>query len=163
MASSYDKSSFHKETAHVVSESDGYVWLSSITRSGCHSCDANQVCGTGLLSHLFGRRRFYLKVKNTLGVKAGDDVLISIPERSLLMASLLLYLFPVFAMFVTAVIAQSMLMSEAWVVLWSIFGLLAGFAVARLLCKRLETGATSQITLLAKVEPNMVLQIEQPT
>ena len=163
MAPSNDNSSFHKETAHVVSESDGYVWLSSITRSGCHSCEANQVCGTGLLSHLFGRRRFYLKVKNTLGVVAGDDVLISIPERSLLMASLLLYLFPVFVMFLFAVIAQSLSLPELWVVVGSGFGLLAGFIVARLLCKRLETGATSQITMLAKVEPNMMLQMQQPS
>lgn len=163
MVSSYDKPSFHKETAHVVSESDGYVWLSSITRSGCHSCDANQVCGTGLLSHLFGRRRFYLKVKNSLGVKAGDNVLISIPERSLLFASMLLYMVPVVVMFVIAVIAQNMLMSEVWVVTLSIIGLLVGFVTARLLCKRLESQATSQITLLAKVEPNMVLQMEQPS
>ncbi len=45
-------------------------------------------------------------MENSLGVKAGEEVLIGIPESSMLKAAILVYLIPMFALIIGAIIGS---------------------------------------------------------
>ena len=71
-------------------------------RSGaCESCKARGGC-----SGLGGGRDARVWVTDTLGVGEGDEVLIAVPEGTVVRASLLLYLLPVLALLGGAVLGN---------------------------------------------------------
>lgn len=149
-----------KETALVVSIEGDYAWVEAKAKSGCGSCEINQSCGTGLLSQLFGRRAFHHRIKNTLNVEPGDTVVVTIPQGGLLLASLVIYSVPLIALFITAMLADSFSFPEWGIVLVGALGLGLGILVSRWLGKQLENSEKTQISMLCKLESNMVLQIE---
>ncbi len=149
-----------KETAVVVSVDGDYAWVEAKAKSGCGSCEVNQSCGTGLLSQLFGRRAFHHRIRNTLNVKPGDTVVVAIPQGGLLLASLVIYSVPLIALIITALLADSFSIPEWGVVLSGAVGLFFGVLVSRWLGKQLENSDKTQISMLCKLESNMVLQIE---
>ena len=60
--------------------------------SACASCEARHAC------HIHGNKEMIVEVANDLQAKAGDLVEISVPTRSFLRISLLVYLLPVLAL-----------------------------------------------------------------
>ena len=67
-------------------------------RSACGHCQARAGCGTSLLEGLLGRRAGDFWVKDPVGVRPGDQVVIGIAEAELRRASLLLYFLPIVAL-----------------------------------------------------------------
>ncbi len=149
-----------KEIAKVVAVDGAYVWVEAIAKSGCSSCEVNTSCGTGLLSKALGRRNFQLRLKTPVEVNVGDEVLVSIPQKGLMIASILMYLLPILTLFLFAVVGQVFEADEGTVIVAGFAGLLLGFFVSRLGARKLENAAITRITILSKINSNMVLQID---
>jgi sigma-E factor negative regulatory protein RseC len=99
------------ETGKVVAvESDG-LWVETIQKSACEVCVAEKGCGQKFLSKLAGKTtsiRVLLNSQSQKKYSVGQSVTIGIPEDVIVLASLLVYLVPIFA----AVAGASLVGSE---------------------------------------------------
>ena len=138
------------EAAKVVATEGAWAWLESVAKSGCSACSVNHSCGTGLLSRLLGRRSFYSCVKNTLDAKVGEQVIISIPERGLIAASLVLYVLPLCCFVVAAVLTQWLFGVEAATISVAMVALGVGFICAYGMARWLEGKAITRIIMVSK-------------
>ena len=88
------------ETGVVVAvESDG-LWVETIQKSACEVCVAEKGCGQKFLSKLAGKTVSIRVLRNKMSAEqysVGQSVTIGIPEDVIVMASLLVYLLPIFA------------------------------------------------------------------
>ncbi|MDB4261124.1 SoxR reducing system RseC family protein [Porticoccaceae bacterium] len=88
------------ETGVVVAvESDG-LWVETIQKSACEVCVAEKGCGQKFLSKLAGKTVSIRVLRNKMSTEqysVGQSVTIGIPEDVIVMASLLVYLLPIFA------------------------------------------------------------------
>lgn len=87
------------ETGTVVAvESDG-LWVETIQKSACEVCVAEKGCGQKFLSKLAGKTtsiRVLLNNQSQQKFSVGQSVTIGIPEDVIVLASLLVYLLPIF-------------------------------------------------------------------
>jgi len=74
-------------------------------KSACDSCSARSGCGQGTLSKLLSPEASHVQAIDKLDVSVGKEVVIGIPENTVLKSSLLMYLMPLVLMLVAAMIA----------------------------------------------------------
>lgn len=119
-----------EETGRVVDVCDRYAWITTEPRTGCNSCSVRGGCGTRVLAKVLGRRNAPVRVINTIGVAAGDRVVIGISESGLVRGSLAVYCVPLAGLFAGAVASSYLFAVIASVPadLASIPGAAAGFA-----------------------------------
>lgn len=116
-----------EEQGRVVAVEPGAVWVETVRKSTCSSCSVKAGCGQGLLEQLGASgRRGYVRAVSSLQLNVGDAVVIGVREDLLVRGSLLVYLLPLFGLFVAAVLAEQMALSEPWI----IFSALIGFLLA---------------------------------
>ena len=92
----------HRGIVHRV---DGGKAIVAIETAGCSSCGQGSSCGIGKMAS--GRPATMLKIPVSGDIKAGDFVLIGLPESKLTLSALLGYLFPAFAMLLGAWLGSS--------------------------------------------------------
>ncbi|MCZ6560926.1 MAG: SoxR reducing system RseC family protein [Gammaproteobacteria bacterium] len=95
-----------RERGCVVRIAGSFAWVSCESRAGCERCAQGKGCGGGLLSKLLGDRLFQLRVPAPDDIKVGDQVQLGISERALLGASCLVYLLPLFALLMGALLGD---------------------------------------------------------
>ena len=84
----------------VVQRIDGSKAVVAMETAGCSSCGQGSSCGIGKMAS--GRPATLLTIPVSGDIKAGDFVLIGLPESKLTLSALLGYLFPAFAMLLGA-------------------------------------------------------------
>ena len=104
--------------------------LVAIETAGCSSCGQGSSCGVGKMAA--GRPATLLTIPVSADIKAGDFVLIGLPESKLTLSALLGYLFPAFAMLAGAWLGASQEGSDGGTALGAIVGFLGALAIARL-------------------------------
>lgn len=92
------------ENGIVTQANQQTAWIKTIRSAACESCSEKDTCGT---SH-HGSQEMNLTLKNTLGVKKGDAVVIGIETKPMLILSFLLYVFPILLLVTGAVIGDSL-------------------------------------------------------
>lgn len=120
-----------EEQARVLVVGNGFALVETSSRSACGSCSSSSGCGTSLVAKLFGERSNRLHVSDAIGVAVGDLVVIGISDGTLIRASLLAYLWPLIALMLAALLAQSAGASEGLGALVGILGLCVGFWTTR--------------------------------
>lgn len=122
-----------EETVRVTRIEDSSIWIEAGRRSACASCSSRQSCSSGALTEAFSGKNVEMPVLNPGGLLplVGQQVVIGLEEGSLIKASLMLYLLPLIALIVFAVVAQGMGFSEGYQIIAGGGGLIAGFMVAR--------------------------------
>ncbi|MCY1286108.1 Protein RseC [compost metagenome] len=120
-----------EEAGRVVAVESGAVWVETLRKNTCSGCAANAGCGQGLMDKLgIGSRRGYVRALCDLRLAVGDGVVIGVREDLLVRAALLVYLLPLLAFFVFAVVADRLALAEPLIILSGLGGfVLAGFAV----------------------------------
>ncbi len=89
------------EEEAIVSQIKNYqVWVKTLQASSCGKCTQSSGCSTSLLEKYIPKRD--IPVDTDLSLSAGDKVLVGIDEGTLIKGSLLLYIVPLFAMFIGA-------------------------------------------------------------
>jgi sigma-E factor negative regulatory protein RseC len=82
-----------EETGTVVRADSENIWVETRAKSSCSHCGAHS-CSTSVIAKLFGNRRNLLRLPNTLQARPGQQVVIGIPDRVLVAASMRAYLLP---------------------------------------------------------------------
>jgi sigma-E factor negative regulatory protein RseC len=96
-----------EELATVIKVERDQVWVNPQISSGCGACMQKTSCTSSIVGRFFKPR--IIEVDSSFPLVVGDKVMVTIDESLLLNASLLLYLFPLLAMFMGAGIAEAVL------------------------------------------------------
>ncbi len=91
-----------EELALVVKVDQQRVWVASAQRVGCGGCSQKTGCTTQALAGVFKKKLVAVEVDSANRLNVGDTVVVAIDEGVLLLATLLLYLFPLIALFTGA-------------------------------------------------------------
>ncbi|BCK87082.1 protein RseC [Sideroxyarcus emersonii] len=81
-------------SAKVVSAGNGTALVEPNGESGCGGCKSRSACGVSGLGKYFSGNRKAIEVKCDAGVRAGDELQLSMDEGDMLKAGLLAYLLP---------------------------------------------------------------------
>ncbi len=119
-----------EQQAQVTQVKGDQVWMSVQRKSTCQHCQLSEGCGTGSLGRLIGYKNTQWVFPNKLGLKKGDKVILSIPDRSYLLGSALVYILPLFAFFICAVVVETLWHTEWLTVVLSLLSLGAGFLIS---------------------------------
>ncbi len=118
---------------------------------GCGHCASEGGCGSSSLSKLFcSHKPRHFKVSNEVRAKVGDEVQVSIPDGVLLRGAMKLYVLPLILLLLGGIAGVSMAGEsagrDACAATGAAFGLLLGFAFARLSTGGAQAVASSIIT-----------------
>jgi len=116
----------------VVATEPGFAWIECERRSGCGQCAGGDSCGVSSVARLFGEKRMRLRLRDTLGVHAGDAVVIGLSESGLVKAAAAAYLMPLAALIGAALVGAQWGQAQ-WI---PILTGLAGFGGGLWLVKR---------------------------
>jgi sigma-E factor negative regulatory protein RseC len=148
------------ETGRVVGIEDQALWVETIRRSTCGSCVAQKGCGQGLMNKVTDGRRNQLRV--LLGSLAADsfqlndEVEISIPERALIVGSMMVYLVPLFTMIAGMALAAQYRPGDVTAALGALSGFLMGMVVVRLHAMYIQNKPAFQATVVPKYVPSLI-------
>ncbi|TQV84990.1 SoxR reducing system RseC family protein [Aliikangiella coralliicola] len=117
-----------QETGLVTKIENDIVWVNTQSKLACSSCKVESTCGNAILEKYLSGKVFVSKIKNELGAKVGDEVIIEIPKASVTRASFIAYVIPLFGLIMGAVIGEYWLKSELASIAVSFFGLICGLA-----------------------------------
>lgn len=121
-----------EEPGRVIALEAGAVWVETLRKSTCSSCSANTGCGQGLMDKLgIGRNRGLVRALSDLNLQVGDSVVIGVREELLLRGAFLVYLLPLVCLFIAALFAQWLGLSEPLVILSGLAGLALAWLVVR--------------------------------
>ncbi|EKT55783.1 SoxR-reducing system protein RseC [Providencia sneebia] len=120
-----------KEWATVIHWHQGRAILRYGSSSGCGSCSARAACGSYALSKIGPNTEHQLEVAIEQPLAIGQKVEVGIPEGSLIRSAMLVYLTPLFGLFLVAALAQVAGLEQFWVALSGILGGFFGFFLAR--------------------------------
>ena len=123
------------ETGRVVAiESDAF-WVETVRNSSCGNCAGNDRCGHGLIAKMYGpvhhRVRVRLRDGDPPAPDIGEQVVIGLPEQSLLFGSLLVYLVPTLTLTAGAVMGSVLGGSDLAALSGAVVGLLSGLLATR--------------------------------
>ncbi|MGS2721899.1 SoxR reducing system RseC family protein [Paraglaciecola aestuariivivens] len=102
-------------------QSGQVIWVETQIKTTCGSCQAQNNCGTGAIAKVLGNKTQRLKFNYDKAVKIGQQVSLGVTEESLLKASMLMYLLPMFVLLCSAlagtlVLPTMGLTSELWII-----------------------------------------------
>lgn len=149
------------EVAEVISLDHDFALVVPLQQAGCGSCQAQTTCGTGILAKALGNKRQQIRLENSINAVVGDKVVVVVPERGLLIASSLIYLFPLITFFTIALIFNVFGLSESFQVIGGIAGLMSGFALAQIIAKLLNRKFLFSIRMVGFANENMTLHFER--
>lgn len=96
------------ETNGTVIRAEGaFVWVEVEAVNACTSCGSSG-CTTSVVARFFGLRRNQLRLRNRLGARIGQQVMVGIPERAALLTAFYAYIFPLLAMLAAVALAIGM-------------------------------------------------------
>jgi len=129
------------ETGQVVAIEPDCLWVETLSRSTCASCQTKQICGQSALAKwgaVPARSRVSLAGKDVTHVKLGDRVTIGIPEDVIARGSILIYLLPLVIMIIAAYLAQGQHWGDLFVALSALLGLATGALIVKFWSKQLN-------------------------
>lgn len=122
------------ETGRIVAIEPHGVWVETIQRSACGSCQAQKGCGHSALAK-FGvsasRLWVLLDGREPEQFSVGDEVRIGVPEEVIAGGSLFVYMLPLIAMIAAMLVAHNSQLGDGATVLCSLLGLFVGAAIVR--------------------------------
>ena len=122
------------ETGRVVAVESNAVWIEADRSAVCGKCAVRAGCGQGALSALLqsGKGRVRAISGETLTAAqcaVGDEVVIQVPEATVLGGTLLIYGFPLVFGAILSMLASNH--GDLWSAAAFAIGLLSGFAILR--------------------------------
>ncbi|MCW8355974.1 MAG: SoxR reducing system RseC family protein [Marinomonas sp.] len=120
-----------EETGKVLSIEDGFADVETIRTSSCTSCRARHGCGHHAIAQVSSANRMRMKAIDSLNVKVGQNVVVGIPEDTLLQASIWMYLIPLLGLVGGAIIPSIWGGESGIAVIFSIIGFAGGLWLAR--------------------------------
>ncbi len=88
-----------EELAQVFKVDKHRVWIISTQANACGGCTQKAACTTHAVSSVLKKKPVAVEVDSAIRLSVGDTVTVAIDEGLLLLASLLVYIFPLIALF----------------------------------------------------------------
>lgn len=149
-----------EETGRVTEVEPGYAWVETRRTSTCGSCAARGGCGTSVLSRVLGQRTARVKALDRVGASVGDEVVLGLDDGALLRGSLAVYMMPLVALILGAILAETVApqwgLGEGFVMFGGVAGLAAGLLWLRLFSRRAGTDSRYQAVILRRAAPSTV-------
>jgi sigma-E factor negative regulatory protein RseC len=125
-----------EEQARVAAVEQGLAQLVVEKQTACGTCAVKSGCGTSLLSTWLPKRQLVFRVKNDIGARPGDRVMLGLDEDVLQRSSILLYALPLAGLLLGAVAGEAAfpvvgLPAELGAVLTGLFGVTAALTYVR--------------------------------
>ncbi|MFQ3212104.1 SoxR reducing system RseC family protein [Candidatus Njordibacter sp. Uisw_039] len=122
-----------EQVAHVHAIDQTTVWLDTIRLSTCNSCSMKSGCGQRLMNQATDckRSRIELPLPQDMALNVGDEVVLGIPQKAFIKASLLTFAMPLMIMLAFASLAQWGALSEPAAVVAALLGLGLGLLLLR--------------------------------
>ncbi|RYY04427.1 MAG: transcriptional regulator [Gammaproteobacteria bacterium] len=122
------------ETGRVVAVEPKGLWVETIQRSACGSCQAQKGCGHSALAK-FGASASYLWVllegRDSGAYQIGNEVQIGVPEDIIVKGSMFVYMLPLFSMIAATLISHHYLLNDGLMAVSALLGLLLGAIIVR--------------------------------
>lgn len=117
-----------EEQAQVLDWHNGRALVRVDRSSACGSCKARAACGQGLAQSLSRTTKGHeLEVQCSTPLRAGDQVVLAIDENQLVQGAFLVYLLPLLALVVGAVLGQWLQAGEGLSIVLGFAGFAAAF------------------------------------
>lgn len=148
-----------REWATVVSWQDGIATLHSEMKTSCNSCSARKGCGSHMLNKLGPKNAHVMKIASAEPLTPGQRIEVGIEEKSLLSSAVLIYMTPLFGLFLCSGLFQMMFQSDLAAALGAALGGMGGFIVAKGISALLSKSTSFQPVILSVSLPPDVIQI----
>ncbi len=146
-----------EETAVVTRAAEGVAWVQTRRKTACGGCSLNKGCGVSVLEKMLGDRNTTLQVIDPLSVRPGDEVVIGIRESALVRGSVAIYIVPLLAMMLFAILGSAVvaplydgLSAEGSSILGGGVGLVVGFGWVSVFSRRIKRDLRYQPVILRK-------------
>lgn len=149
-----------KEWATVISWQDGLARVSCDVKASCSSCSSRAGCGSRVLNKLGPQTQHTISVPSTEPLVVGQKVELGISEGSLLTSAVLVYMTPLFGLFVMAALFQLLFGSDLAAFAGGVLGGVGGFLVARGLSPKLASREAWQPVIISVGLPPDLLRVE---
>jgi sigma-E factor negative regulatory protein RseC len=128
------------------------IYVNTLRKSTCSGCKASAGCGNALLENLFAGRNQSVRVLPAVGIQQGDEVIIGMHEGALLRGSFAVYSVPLLLMLVASTLVSLFIPSvtDGWVALAGLTGLLTGFAWLNIFSNKIHDDKRYQPVLIKK-------------
>lgn len=153
------------ETQGVVVHADERIaQIRTSRRSACGVCGSNDGCGVSSVVKAFDKAMVF-RVANTLGVSAGEQVIVGVGEQVLLRSSLVAYVLPLVFLIVGAIIGSAfapVAAKDAFSVAGAVIGVGLGFLGSKLWAPVIAANADFQPILLSRISnDNLIRMVER--
>ena len=127
------QNSMIEQAAHVQAIDQTSVWLDTLRLSTCNSCSMKSGCGQRLMNQATDckRSRIELPIPQYMTLNVGDEVVLGIPQKAFIKASVLTFAMPLVWMLACALLAQWLTLSEPATVVAALLGLGLGLLFLR--------------------------------
>jgi sigma-E factor negative regulatory protein RseC len=119
------------ETGRISAIEPGGLWVETLQRSACDTCQAQKGCGQRLLGARAGELWVLVDESRAKPYRVGDEVQVAIAEDVLVKSALLVYLLPLLVMMLFVMLVHNLDKSDGATALAALFGLLIGAAIVR--------------------------------
>ncbi len=145
-----------EESGRIVAVEDDCLWVETIQKTACGTCEAEKGCGTSVLGKYLSKTNFIrvlLEGRDCSNYRIGDTVKIGIAEDVVVKASLFIYLLPMIGLIGGAIIGDSLYGSDTSTLFGAILGLILGGGVVRVHAVSHRNDRRVQPVLLDGFEP----------
>lgn len=149
-----------EEEARVIAIDAQWALIAVEKTSSCGGCHANQSCGTRSIADYFNFKPPQIRVRNRIGAKAGDRVLVSVSDSTLVSVSLLMYIVPLLLMIAGAVFVRMLPIEhtgEGWQILAGLAGLAGGLLLVRSVSTRYFDGSSVRLERILRSSSRPVI------
>ncbi len=122
------------ETGRILAIESDSIWVETIQRSACGSCQAQKGCGHSALTKwgaTASRLRVLLEGRDPAQFQVGNQVQIGVPEEVIASGSLFIYLVPLLTMIAATFAAHHQKLGDGMSALSALAGLLLGAIIVR--------------------------------
>ncbi|WP_413110977.1 SoxR reducing system RseC family protein [Thaumasiovibrio sp. DFM-14] len=92
--------------ATVVAVESGCVTVSCEQKSSCGHCGSRDTCGSGIVSTAMPAKQHHIRIVTDETLSVGQWIEIGLPEQTVVRSAVLIYLLPLVAMLLGAVLGQ---------------------------------------------------------
>jgi len=149
-----------REWATVVAWRDGIATLHTEAKTSCNSCSARKGCGSHMLNKLGPKDAHVMEIASATPLQPGQRIELGIKESSLLGSALLVYMTPLFGLFLLAGLFQALFHSDLASACGALLGGIGGFIVARGVSVKVGDRAAFQPVILNVALPPDTLRVE---
>ncbi|QDY42734.1 SoxR-reducing system protein RseC [Candidatus Pantoea soli] len=149
-----------REWATVVAWKEGVATLHSEAKTSCNSCSARKSCGSHALNKLGPKNAHVMTIASAEPLQPGQRIELGIRESSLLGSALLVYMTPLFGLFLVAGLFQMLFHSDLAAACGALLGGVAGFIVAKGISGIYGERAAFQPVILSVALPPDALRVE---